>query len=55
MTEVTAGIEAGEVVLAGASAVAGVKPGGRLRTSFESLPDATAASASRRELPASFD
>jgi HlyD family secretion protein len=55
MTEVTAGIEAGEVVLAGAPAVAGVKPGGRLRTSFESLPDATAASASRRELPASFD
>jgi HlyD family secretion protein len=55
MTEVTAGIEAGEVVLAGAPAVAGVKPGGRLRTSFESLPDASAASASRRELPASFD
>jgi HlyD family secretion protein len=54
MTEVTAGLQSGEVVLAGAAAVA-VKEGDRLRVKFESLPGATADASSRRELPVSFD
>jgi len=54
-TEVTAGISAGEVVLAGAATVAGVQEGGRLRVALESLPEAHADAASRRELPVSFD
>jgi len=54
-TEVTAGISAGEVVLAGAATVAGVQEGGRLRVALEGLPEARANAASRRELPVSFD
>jgi HlyD family secretion protein len=55
MTEVTAGINAGEVVLAGAATVAGVQQGARLRVVFENLPEASADASSRRELPVSFD
>jgi HlyD family secretion protein len=55
MTEVTAGLAAGDVVLAGAAKVAGVKEGGRVRVALEALPEAGSDTASRRELPVSFD
>jgi HlyD family secretion protein len=55
MTEVTAGLAAGDVVLAGAAEVAGVKEGGRVRVALEALPQAGSDTASRRELPVSFD
>lgn len=55
MTEVTTGLQAGEVLLAGAATVSGVVEGDRVRVSFEPLPGPTADAASRRELPVSFD
>jgi HlyD family secretion protein len=55
MTEVTAGLEAGAVVLVAAGSVAELKEGSRLRVRYESLPGAGAQTASRRELPVRFN
>lgn len=54
MTEVTAGLAAGDVVLAGAATVA-LPEGARVRANLEPLPAAGAAESSRRELPVAFD
>jgi HlyD family secretion protein len=55
MTEVTGGLSAGDVVLAGAAPAAAAKDGARVRVSLEALPVAGLADATRRELPVQFD
>lgn len=55
LTEVTAGLAAGDRVLAGAATVA-VADGQRLRVTLQALPDAASAEAAQRgELPVRFD
>lgn len=54
MTEITAGIEAGDRVLAAADTV-DLEEGSRLRVTLEALPDAATDRASNRELPVRFD
>ena len=53
LSEVTQGIAAGDEVLAGATTVAGVADGDRVRVSREALP--AGLDATRRELPVNFD
>ena len=55
LTEVTAGLAAGDRVLAGAATVAAAD-GQRLRVTLQALPDAASAEAAQRgELPVRFD
>lgn len=55
MTEVTSGLQAGDLVLASAASVADVAPGDRVRVALEGLPADSADASSRRELPVNFD
>lgn len=55
MTEVTAGLASGDIVLAGATSVTGVQEGDRVRVVLASLPESSTDTTSRRELPVKFD
>jgi HlyD family secretion protein len=55
MTQVVAGIRAGDTVLAGAAAITEAREGMRVRVNFETLPEGDALAASQGELPARFD
>jgi HlyD family secretion protein len=55
MTEVTSGLQAGDLVLAAAASLKDVAPGSRVRVALEGLPAGSADTSSRRELPVKFN
>jgi len=55
MTEVTSGLQAGDLVLASAASVQEVAAGDRVRVALEGLPAESADASSRRELPVNFN
>jgi HlyD family secretion protein len=55
LSEVTSGLAAGDWVLAGAAGQEDVADGARVRVTDEALPGGSDSSATRRELPVSFD
>jgi 2-keto-4-pentenoate hydratase len=54
MTEVTSGLQAGDLVLAAAASVTEA-PGDRVRVSLEGLPADSTDASSRREMPVNFN
>jgi len=55
MTEISGGLQAGDLVLAAAASVKDVAAGARVRVTLEDLPAASADASSRRELPVNFN